>query len=38
MIQPGFFDLQTRLHKIDTDSNPFAKINETVNSEMLVFQ
>jgi IS5 family transposase len=30
MIQPGFFDLQDRLHKIDKNGDPLAKINETV--------
>ena len=34
MIQPGFFDLQDRLHKIDKNGDPLAKINETVNWEM----
>lgn len=32
MIQPGFFDLQDRLHKIDKNGDPLAKINETVNT------
>jgi len=31
MIQPGFFDLQGRLHKIDKNGDPLTKINETVN-------
>jgi transposase, IS5 family len=31
MIQPGFFDLQDRLHKIDKNGDPLAQINETVN-------
>ncbi|MCL2790913.1 MAG: IS5 family transposase [Desulfobulbus sp.] len=35
MIQPGFFDLQDRLHKIDKNGDPLARINETVNWEML---
>lgn len=34
MIQPGFFDLQDRLHKIDKNGDPLAKINETVNWEL----
>ncbi len=34
MIQPGFFDLRDRLHKIDKNGTPLAKINETVNWEM----
>ena len=34
MIQPGFFDLQDRLHKIGKNGDPLAKINETVNWEM----
>jgi IS5 family transposase len=34
MIQPGFFDLQDRLHTIDKNGDPLAKINETVNWEM----
>lgn len=34
MIQPGFFDLQDRLHKIDKNGDPLAKINETVNWEI----
>ena len=34
MIQPGFFDLQDRLHKIDKTGDPLAKINETVNWDM----
>ena len=36
MIQPGFFDLQDRLHKIDKNGDPLAKINETVNWEMIL--
>jgi len=34
MIQPGFFDLQDRLLKIDKNGDPLAKINETVNWEV----
>jgi hypothetical protein len=34
MIQPGFFDLQDRLHKIDKNGDPLTKINETVTWEM----
>ena len=34
MIQPGFFDLQDRLHKIDKDGDPLTKINSTVNWEI----
>ena len=34
MIQPGFFDLQDRLHKIDKNGDPLTKINETVNWDM----
>jgi transposase, IS5 family len=34
MIQLGFFDLQDRLHTIDKNGDPLAKINETVNGEM----
>ena len=34
MIQPGFFDLQDRLHKIDKNGDPLATINETVNWEL----
>ena len=34
MIQPGFFDLQDRLHKIDKNGDPLTRINETVNWEM----
>ena len=34
MIQPGFFDLQDRLHKIDKNGDPLAKINETIKWEM----
>jgi IS5 family transposase len=34
MIQPGFFDLQDRLHTIDKNGDPLSKINETVNWEM----
>jgi hypothetical protein len=28
MIQPGFFDLQERLHKIDKSSDPLTKLNQ----------
>jgi hypothetical protein len=31
MIQPGFFDLQDRLHKIDKNGDPLTRINETIN-------
>jgi len=34
MIQPGSFDQQDRLHKIDKNGDPLAKINATVNWEM----
>lgn len=34
MIQPGFFDLQDRLYKIDKNGDPLTKINETVNWEL----
>ena len=34
MIQPGFIDLQDRLHKIDKNGDPLAKINETINWEV----
>ena len=34
MVQPGFFDPQARLHKIDKNGDPLTKINETVNWEM----
>jgi hypothetical protein len=34
MVQPGFFDLQDRLHTIDKNGDPLAKINETVSWEM----
>jgi Transposase domain (DUF772). len=34
MIQPGFFDLQDRLHKIDKNGDPLTRINEIVNWEM----
>ena len=37
MIQPGFFDLQDRLHNIDNidkSGDPLAKINETANWEL----
>ena len=34
MIQPSFFDLQDRLHTIDKNGDPLARINETVNWEM----
>ena len=34
MIQPGFFDLQDRLHKIDKNGDPLVKINETINWEL----
>ena len=27
MIQPGFFDLQDRLHTIDKNGDPLARIN-----------
>lgn len=36
MIQPGFFDLQDRLHKIDKNGDPLAKINETVDWKVLL--
>ncbi|MCL2790941.1 MAG: hypothetical protein FWD79_09900 [Desulfobulbus sp.] len=35
MIQPGFFDLQDRLHKIDKNGDPLTKINETVEWELM---
>jgi len=34
MIQPGFFDLQDRLHKIDKNGDPLTKINEAIKWEM----
>ena len=34
MIQPGFIDLQDRLHKIDKNGDPLTTINETVNWEL----
>ncbi|MDD2467338.1 MAG: hypothetical protein PHI97_25410 [Desulfobulbus sp.] len=34
MIQPGFFDLKKGLHKIDKNSDPIGKINETVGWEI----
>jgi Transposase and inactivated derivatives, IS5 family len=34
IIQPGFFDLQDRLHKIDKNGDPLTRLNETVNWEM----
>ena len=34
MIQPGFFDMQDRLHKIDKNGDPLTKINETVDWEV----
>lgn len=34
MIQPGFFDLQDRLQKIDKSGDPLAKINEAVDWEI----
>jgi len=34
MIQPGFFGLQDRLHKIDKNDDPLTKINQTVDWEM----
>ena len=34
MVQPGFFDQQDRLHKIDKNGDPLAKINETVSWDM----
>ncbi len=30
MIQPGFFDLQDRLHKIDKNGDPLTKIKQAV--------
>lgn len=34
MIQPGFFDFEERLHKIDKTGDPLTKINEVVNWEI----
>ncbi|WP_321283843.1 IS5 family transposase [uncultured Vibrio sp.] len=34
MIQPGFFDLQERLHKIDKNGDPLTRLNQTINWEM----
>ena len=34
MFQPCFCYLQCRLHKIDNNGDPLAKINETVNREL----
>lgn len=34
MIQPGFFDFEDRLHKIDKQGDPLAKINETIDWEI----
>jgi IS5 family transposase len=34
MFQPGFFDLQKRLHKIDQNGDPLTRINEAVDWEM----
>jgi IS5 family transposase len=34
MIQPGFFDMQDRLHKIDKNGDPLIKINETIEWEL----
>lgn len=34
MIQPGFFDFEDRLRKIDKNGDPLAKINDTVDWEI----
>jgi len=34
MIQPGFFDLQERLHKIDKNGDPLTRLNEVVDWEI----
>ena len=34
MIQPGFFDLKERLHKIDKNGSPLTKLNEMVDWEI----
>lgn len=34
MIQPGFFDFDDRLHKIDKNGDPLSKINATVDWEI----
>lgn len=34
MIQPGFFDFEKRLHKIDKNGDPLTKINDTVDWEI----
>ena len=34
MIQPGFYDLQERLHKIDKSGDPLTRLNQTINWEI----
>jgi len=34
MIQPGFFDFQDRLSKIDKNGDPLTKLNEAINWEL----
>ena len=34
MIQPGFFDPQERLHKIDKNGDPLTRLNQTIDWEM----
>lgn len=34
MIQPGFFDFENRLYKIDKQKDPLAKLNEAVDWEL----
>ena len=34
MVQPGFFDFEDRLYKIDKTGDPLTKINETVDWEI----
>ncbi len=34
MFQPGFFDLDNRMHKIDSNNDPLTKINQAVDLEI----
>uniref|UniRef100_UPI00054F15E3 IS5 family transposase n=1 Tax=Desulfogranum mediterraneum TaxID=160661 RepID=UPI00054F15E3 len=34
MIQPGFFDLQDRLHQIDKNGDPLSRLNEVIDWDL----
>ena len=36
MIQPGFFDPQERLHKIDKNGDPLTRLKQTINWDIFV--